>query len=228
MKIIVLILSFSLFVTCTIAQVVGGVGGAELWVRTIPADRDSLQYKWLDLSGDSVMLVSGGKSNADNTSEFTQSKKSIRTINFHPALNIAEGGLAKVLKLKHSDLSQATVFGVFCPDLSDIAKDNILYGINSQDNQGSIVTKDIVARVEGVDPLDYGSENGEDLMYSSEDSKDIDEFKETAIRIASYLKADHPAYSVWGSSSKASIVLGTLLGDNEPHVRLVSTDEILK
>lgn len=99
MKIIVLILFFSLFVTCTIAQVVGGVGGAELWVRTIPADRDSLQYKWLDLSGDSVMLVSGGKSNADNTSEFTQSKKSIRTINFHPALNMAEGGLAKVLKL---------------------------------------------------------------------------------------------------------------------------------
>lgn len=183
MKTFSLILLLSVFSICATAQDVGGVGGAELWVRTIPADKDSLQYKWLDLSGDSAVLVSGGKSNTGNTSEFTQSKKNIHTINFHPALNMADGGLAKVLKLKHSDLSQATIFGVFCPDLSDIAKDNILYGINSQDNQGSIVTKDIVARVEGVDPLDYGSENGEDLMYSSEDSKDIDEFKETAIRI---------------------------------------------
>ena len=227
MKIIALILSFSLFVTCAIAQVVGGVGGAELWVRTVPADKDSLQYKWLDLSGDSVVLVSYDKSNADNTSEIIQAKKNIHTINFHPALNMVEGGLPKVLKLKYSDLSQATVFGVFCPDLSDIAKDNILYGINSQDNQGSIVTKDIVARVEGVDPLDYGSENGEDLMYSSEDSKDIDEFKETAIRIASYLKADHPAHSVWGSSSKASIVLGTDRSSNSAQFNTVFDSKIV-
>ncbi|MEE1347811.1 MAG: hypothetical protein U0K36_08040, partial [Bacteroidales bacterium] len=81
MKIIALILSFSLFVTCAIAQVVGGVGGAELWVRTVPTDQDSLQYKWLDLSGDSAVLVSYDKSNADNTSEIIQSKKNIHTIN---------------------------------------------------------------------------------------------------------------------------------------------------
>lgn len=209
MRLFILILLLSLFVNSTNAQVVGGVGGAELWVRTVPADKDSLQYKWLDLSGDSILLVSYGKSGSNSTSEFIQEKKKTHTINFHPALNLSESGLPKVLQLKYSDLSQATVFGVFCPDLADISKDQILYGINSQENQGVIVTTDKAARVEGIDPLDYGSEEGEDLMYSSADSKSVDEFKESAIRMATYLKADHPTHSVWGSSSKASVVLGT-------------------
>lgn len=109
MRLFILILLLSLFVNSTNAQVVGGVGGAELWVRTVPADKDSLQYKWLDLSGDSILLVSYGKSGSNSTSEFIQEKKKTHTINFHPALNLSESGLPKVLQLKYSDLSQATV-----------------------------------------------------------------------------------------------------------------------
>ena len=75
---------------------------------------------------------------------------------------------------------------------------------------------DKAVRVQGTEPLDYGSETGEDLLYASTDSLPADGFRETSPRIATYLKADRPSFSVWGETSDAAISFGTTYSAANP------------
>lgn len=201
-----------LFLTGTLsvyAQSPGGVSGTELWYKVMPVS-SNLQgyYRWQDYSGDSIKLMQHRLTNPETT-EFTQSRTSLHTINFHPAISLGEGTLSKSAYLTHSNLSQATIFGVFAPLSSTISRDMILYAVNGRKAAGTIVTKDKSIRVRGTEPLDYGNENGEDLLYTSSDSITENQFRETSPRIVTYLKADRPNFNMWGESQNASISFGT-------------------
>lgn len=201
------ILAFSVLLACSthlLAQTPGGVDGVELWFRSEPVGTD-LQgtYRWKDISGDSTAL------RLQSGSEFTQERSAMHAINFHPAPNLSAGVTAKFALLKRSNLSQATIFGVFSPDISSHATDMVLYGIDGRSGAGSLLTKDKAVRATGTDALDYGSETGEDLLYQSSDSLDEEGFKESAIRVMTYMKADRPSTSVWGESTQATITAGT-------------------
>ncbi len=191
------------------AQSPGGVDGADLWYKAVPVT-SNLQglYRWQDFSGDSVALTLRGLSSQGNT-EFTQSRALLHTFNFHPAFSLSEGLFGKVVRMKYSNLSQATVIGVFAPLPDTEGTDMLLYGIGGREGGGTVFTKDKAVRVQGTEPLDYGSETGEDLLYASTDSLPADGFRETSPRIATYLKADRPSFSVWGEASDAAISFGT-------------------
>lgn len=198
------------------AQSPGGVNGADLWYKAVPAT-SNLQglYRWQDFSGDSVALTLRGLSSQGNT-EFTQSRALLHTFNFHPAFSLSEGLFGKVARMKYSNLSQATVIGVFASLPDTDGTDMLLYGMGGREGAGTVFTKDKAVRVQGTEPLDYGSETGEDLLYASTDSLPADGFRETSPRIATYLKADRPSFSVWGEASDAAISFGTTYSAANP------------
>lgn len=206
----VLLLLFGAGVVASHAQSPGGVSGTDLWYKTVPVTGD-LQgsYRWRDFAGDTVKLRQYDRLGTGYGDEFTQPRSSLHVFNFHPALDLPANALGKAAQLRYSNLPQATVIGVFAPKLSGHAADMLLYGINGRPGDGALFSKDKVVRRMGTEALDYGSETGEDLLYSSSDSLPEEELKESLLRVATYFKADRPDHSVWGERQNTAITMGT-------------------
>lgn len=196
------------FAIGSFAQTPGGVSGSELWFKTAPLNSD-LQgyYRWQDFSGNSIRLMLLDSRGVK--SELTLPNSSVHYFNFNPSLWLADGFRSLSAKLKHGNLSLATVIGVFAPELATIGKDMVLYALDGRKGDGAILSKDKVVRGTGVEPLDYGSTSGEDLLYQSSDSLSENGFKESALRVVSYLKTNNPSTSLWGDNSNSTILLGT-------------------
>ena len=143
-------------------------------------------------------------------SELTLPNSSVHYFNFNPSLWLAEGFRSLSAKLKHGDLSQATVIGVFSPELATIGKDMVVYALDGRKGDGAILSKDKAVRGRGVEPLDYGSASGEDLLYQSSDSLSENGFKESALRVVSYFKVSNPSTALWGDNSNTTLFIGTL------------------
>ncbi len=190
------------------AQTPGGVSGSELWFKTAPLTAD-LQgyYRWQDFSGDSTQLTI--VDSRGSTHELTLPKSSVHFFNFNPSLLLPDGFRSLSAKLTHGNLSQTTVIGVFAPDLATIGKDMVLYGIDGRKGDEAILSKDKAVRGTGVEPLDYGSISGENLLYQSGDSLSEDAFKENALRVVSYFKVSSPSTSLWSESGNSTLLLGT-------------------
>lgn len=204
-----LLLLMTGFVASAYAQSPGGVSGNELWLRAVPTGHD-LQgtYRLADLSGDSLSVRVYNAGGADKGAEFTQSRSAALAFNFHPALSLSAGTSSKEILVRHSDLSQATVFGVFAPLPATPSADMVLYGLNGQAGTGTLLTRDKAVRATGIEPLDYGNEQGEDLLYTTSDDVTSDRFKETSPRIVTYLKSGSPGHSLWGTGNTSVITLG--------------------
>lgn len=205
----VLLFSFLIGALSAHAQSPGGVSGTNLWYKAAPVT-SNLQgyYRWQDYSGDSVKLGQHRLTGSEVT-EFTQSRTSLLTINFHPAFSLSEGVFGKSAYLEHSNLSQATIIGVFASLPNTSGQDMMLYAVNGREGSGTIFSKDKAVRVQGVEPLDYGSKYGEDLLFNSSDPITEDKFRERFPRIATYLKADRPNFGLWGEKTRTSISFGS-------------------
>lgn len=196
------------FALGSFAQTPGGVSGSELWFKTAPLNSD-LQgyYRWQDFSGDSIRLMLLDSRGVK--SELTLPNSSVHYFNFNPSLWLADGFRSLSAKLKHGDLSQATVIGVFSPELATIGKDMVVYALDGRKGDGAILSKDKAVRGRGVEPLDYGSASGEDLLYQSSDSLSENGFKESALRVVSYFKVSNPSTTLWGDNSNTTLFIGT-------------------
>ena len=69
----------------------------------------------------------------------------------------------------------------------------VVYALDGRKGDGAILSKDKAVRGRGVEPLDYGSASGEDLLYQSSDSLSENGFKESALRVVSYFKVSNPS-----------------------------------
>lgn len=196
------------FALGSFAQTPGGVSGSELWFKTAPLNSD-LQgyYRWQDFSGDSIRLMLLDSRGVK--SELTLPNSSVHFFNFNPSLWLADGFRSLSASLKHGDLSQATVIGVFAPELATIGKDMVVYALDGRKGDGAILSKDKAVRGRGVEPLDYGSASGEDLLYQSSDSLSENGFKESALRVVSYFKVSNPSTTLWGDNSNTTLFIGT-------------------
>lgn len=134
------------FALGSFAQTPGGVSGSELWFKTAPLNSD-LQgyYRWQDFSGDSIRLMLLDSRGVK--SELTLPNSSVHYFNFNPSLWLADGFRSLSAKLKHGDLSQATVIGVFSPELATIGKDMVVYALDGRKGDGAILSKDKAVRV---------------------------------------------------------------------------------
>lgn len=133
------------FALGSFAQTPGGVSGSELWFKTAPLNSD-LQgyYRWQDFSGDSIRLMLLDSRGVK--SELTLPNSSVHFFNFNPSLWLADGFRSLSAKLKHGNLSQATVIGVFAPELATIGKDMVVYALDGRKGDGAILSKDKAVR----------------------------------------------------------------------------------
>ena len=211
-----MLLLFGAGVVTAGAQSPGGVKGTELWFQTLPVTAD-LQgaYRWMDLAGDSVKLRSLDRSGKPR-SEYTQTRSFAPAFNFHPALYLSGGSYGKTASFKFSNFSQATVFGVFALPPESHDKDMLLYSLDGRKGGGSILSKDKAVRANGTEPLDYGKDTGEDLLFSSSDRQSATDFRESSVRVLTYLKSNRPGTGLWGENSVSNLFVGGTYSASNP------------
>lgn len=211
-----MLLLFGAGVVTAGAQSPGGVKGTELWFQTLPVTAD-LQgtYRWMDLAGDSVKLRSLDRIGKPG-SEYTQTRSFAPAFNFHPALYLSGGSYGKTASFKFSNFSQATVFSVFALPPESHDKDMLLYSLGGRKGGGSILSKDKAVRANGTEPLDYGKETGEDLVFSSSDRQSATDFQESSVRVLTYLKSDRPGTGLWGENSVSNLFVGGTYSASNP------------
>lgn len=211
-----MLLLFGAGVVTAGAQSPGGVKGTELWFQTLPVTAD-LQgaYRWMNLAGDSVKLRSLDRSGKPG-SEYTQTRSFAPAFNFHPALYLSGGSYGKTASFKFSNFSQATVFSVFALPPESHDKDMLLYSLDGRKGGGSILSKDKAVRANGTEPLDYGKETGEDLLFSSSDRQSATDFRESSVRVLTYLKSNRPGTGLWGENSASNLFVGGTYSASNP------------
>lgn len=86
--------------------------GVDVWFRTAPVS-SNLQgrYHWFDFAGDSLSLYAYNRT--AGTYVFTQDKSLLKFLNFNPAIDFSKGDSPKWGDLLRSNLTQATIIGVF-------------------------------------------------------------------------------------------------------------------
>ncbi len=162
----------------------GGVPGCEAWFVTSPCGTDGNgAYRWLDLSGDSVLLKYVGGTLAG--SQVSQDRETIQTFNFHPSLRFSPSSGFMDAVLRQAGLAQATIVGVFEPDSLPSA-DTRLYAVAARDS--SAVTKDKVLHSGETAGLDYSP----DLLHGQERAR--------ALKVVCWERALRPQHSPWGET----------------------------
>ncbi|APD06948.1 thrombospondin-1 [Flavobacteriaceae bacterium UJ101] len=223
----VLILSifylFELQAQQVISPAPGGVQGVEAWFKTEPKEGSTTEYHWKDYGGDEVKL------NTYNSTEFFNiydkedlSKNEIRFFNFNPALQLGylktgQENSYREFTLNCTNLSQMMIFGAFAPIGTTFEAEKHLYTINGKPKEGiSFTTDKVIESVEsGKTPLDYGEEEGEDLMHT--DTTSESDYREGAMRLATYYRMNQPNYSIWGEKQQANVSLGDIFNSNNTH-----------
>ena len=180
------LVSLLLHLPC-LAQSPGGVPGCEAWLVTTPVGSDlNGSYRWADLSGDSVRVLTAGGV------EYTRSRDSVQTFNFHPALRLSSASGQLSAHLRQAIPGQCTVIGVFAPRLASVTSDMTLYMAAGADTTAVSRTQVIHS---GGGSLPY---DGHWLTDSARSPRVI-----TWERAAS-----PPVHSVWGSASGVTLSLG--------------------
>lgn len=202
------------------SQLPGGVGSPELWFQTVgESGLLSGNYRWQDFSGDSLRLNVYDSRGAAYGEEYTTG--SVRFYNGHPALELDKllDLTSREVQLKRSNLSQATITGAFAPS-AGFEANQLLYGLNGRAGEGVFVGTDKAypSRESGKPAFDYGETEGMDLRYSGGDAEaDVNTFRETSFRIASYYRTLAPSTGVWGEPSKAVLTFNSPALPNVNH-----------
>lgn len=210
-----------LFTGSLCAQSPGGVVHPELWFRSQPTGIDlNGNYRWQDFSGDSLRLNVYDSRGASYGDEFTNS--SVRHYNGNPALSMNKlfDSKSREVQLKRTNLSQATIVGVFAPN-ANFDKEMLLYGLNGRPGQGVFVTTNkIIPSVEsGKQKFDYGESEGMDLMYSPNDGEgSLNAFREKSLRIAAYYRSVPPSFGLWGERNQATLTLGSTYSSSNVNI----------
>lgn len=187
-----------LYALCLWGQSPGGVPGAELWQVATPTTvyLDST-YRWKDLSGDAIMGHVSGNANI----EYKQARRLMQAFNFNPAFHFKYLLTDSIISnLRHTNLSQATILGVFAPS-HNLSRESKIYEVNGRNGEGFSVYKSSI--VGESSSLQYGG--GSTLNLLADNENDV-LFKESALRTLTYQRSFVPNHSVWGESQEASII----------------------
>lgn len=174
-----------------LAQGPGGVSGAELWhIATAATNNTDTNYVWRDYSGDGARFVS-----TTNDQLIMRPQSEMQSFNFHPSLHF--DSISGKVFLKHANLAQATLIGVFAPDtmqlFQGIANPIELYRTTGRPNEKIFMLSNIVID-DTLGPLSH--------KYL-EDNYAL--FEELALRTITYERANLPNHSVWGVSDTSSL-----------------------
>lgn len=183
----------------------GGVAGTRAWLKTVYNEKNG-EYEWKNFSCDSIQI--DNQINLDAASDIE-----VINLNFNPSLKVSNK-LTKHIILDKSNLSQATIIGVF-GKRNNFEEEEFIYNVKGRATTDFVVTTDGIFPIhEGAQEIfDYGSEVGRDLFFQAGESgeKDLVDFKETTHRILTYQYHEQPNFSIWGEPTEATIKLGDVL-----------------
>lgn len=197
-RLLIFITSIS-YALCLWGQSPGGVPGAELWQVTAATTvhPDSTFY-WKDLSGDDVIAHLSNNANVD----YKQSRRFMQAFNFNHAFYFRASAIDSIISyLQHTNLSQATILGVFAPKPSSISNNARIYSVDGRVGEGFSVLKDSIYGI--ASNLHYGSDSTLNLIAVGNDSV----FKESALRTLAYQRSFVPSHSVWGEPKESSMII---------------------
>lgn len=206
------LLSFLINTSLLLAQSPGGISSPVLWVKTVPVSTNlNGQYRWQDFSKDLTLLRQYDAQGASHGSEYTLIRSKVRTYNFNPAMSLSDDQVGKEILIKGSNLSQATIIGVWGPNTIDYKTDKFLFALNGRNLQSSQFTKGkVIPSVEsGKSVLTYGTDEGKNLMYLPSDSTVI-KYQEKSLRIGTFYRTLQPNTSIWGEKQQAIISIGNI------------------
>lgn len=191
------------------AQSPGGVPSPQAWFRAVPTGNFLTgSYRWKDLAGDSIRLVSRSKKNLSKTGAASQPFSLTHSFNFHPALYFPTRDSLAEFTLNYTSLPAGTIVGVFAPTMKSVSTDATLYEVSGRKGEGRAVNKDQVHHIQSGDALDYGKETGEDLLQGNAEQESRESFIARLPRTVSYLWGNRPTHSVWGEATRTVITLG--------------------
>ena len=187
-----LLISYILSVMYAFAQGPGGVSGAELWhIATATTNNTDSSYVWRDCSGDSTRFIS-----IENDHLIVRPQSELQSFNFHPALHF--DSISGKSLLRHTNLAQTTLIGVFAPDSVQLFQINAnpieLYHTNGRAGEVILTSTDSV-HDESLVNLPHKYNDG---RYAP--------FNETALRTITYERANIPNHSVWGELGSSSLL----------------------
>lgn len=194
-----ILLMCAICTSCLWGQSPGGVPGAELWQITAATTvHPDSTYYWKDLSGDGVIAHLSNNANVD----YKQSRRFMQAFNFNHAFYFRASAIDSIISyLQHTNLSQATILGVFAPKPSSIANNARIYSVNGRAGEGFSVLKDSIYGI--ASNLHYGSDSTLNLIAVGNDTV----FKESALRTLAYQRSFVPTHSIWGEPKESSMII---------------------
>ena len=185
----------------------GGVTGSRAWIKTA-YNKNLDKFEWKDFSCDTATV----NNQVIQNGQFTQG---VIHLNFNPTLQVSEKLNSDVI-LNKTNLSQATIIGVF-GKRRNFDQDAPLYNVKGRPTTDFVSSTDKINTVNQGEqlPLDYGSDIGKDLRYSTEENNEgsLDNFKETTHRVFTYKYKEQPNFSIWGERCNSKITFGDVLDE---------------
>lgn len=174
-----------------------------LWFKTSAATGNLYgEYKWLESTGEGVLLGVDTLSNNQMTEEYSVPHDSIIDVNFNPALDMSFNEVFKKLELDNTNLKQATVLSVCIPKAASISQNENIFSINSSFDDCMVLSKD---------ELYYNNKSFTSTNYYSNDYNDllIHDIEDTtalikAAKIVTMTKSIKPQTNIWGKDELAT------------------------
>ncbi|WP_303821573.1 T9SS type A sorting domain-containing protein [Apibacter mensalis] len=204
----------SIFITAQKSRIVGpgGVPGAVLWMKTVPETKNlNGRYLWKDFSGDSLRL-----NYYDSGGEYIVEWNPFgRSINFNPSILLTNPSSSKEIQIKSGNLSTATILGTYAEASilgSKFEYPDYIFTLNGVEGKGFVLNKDkiIHSNESNKGILDYGSDEGYDLMYhpNGNSNSDLTAYQEKTMRLFTYFRANKRATNVWGERMSSTLSIG--------------------
>jgi hypothetical protein len=192
----------------------GGVVTPKVWLRAVPYSGGLNGFYHWQNSVDDTTRVRLASSFADtNGHEYLLPRDSVRAFSFNPAMGFFAGSKAKALNLNNTDFARISLFSVWgASEQQQQGEDMLLMTLNGKSDEGLIVSKDklMESAESGKSDFDYGSLQGNDLLYRQTDPEgDTTRFRERSLRILTLFRANMPAPSAWGPDQHSTLWLGS-------------------
>jgi len=199
-------------------KTIGGISKSDtsfviplLWFKTVAVSSNlNGYYKWKDVSANKTSLLKYDSRGAGNGVEYTLTRDKIRTYNFNPAIDLSYETISKEILIKNSNLSQATVIGVWGPKAEELKTDKFIFAINGRQNESVLFSKGTVYPGDSTNTkLTFGSATTKNLLWQSSGiDSSLTKFHERSLRVETYYKANKPNTSIWNEPQKAVITVG--------------------
>jgi hypothetical protein len=180
-----------------------------LWFKTIPYTNNlNGYYYWKEVTGNKASMTIYASPGPGDVLLLT--KPWVRSFNFNPALDFSACNVNNEIRIRETNLSQATFMGVWAPK-QDYKTDQFVFAVHGRKNESMIFTKDTVGEPVGIrEKFAYGTSNAQSLLFKDRGAQDKDSnlFKEKAPKIATVYRTFKPETGIWGESPNAIINIG--------------------